>query len=276
MTTLGVTSICVLGVATALWIVFTGRHLSSSLPTLEPSTATVRERVLEGLRRAAAASAAGFVGGFLGFGLGGRLMMRVLAATSPDARGRITEAEEIVGDVTTGGTLFLVVFLAMGAAAAAALFLVVRQLLPRRTIVAGIVAAALGGGALARAIGLVDAGNRDFRLLGPAWLAVLLCVGVVVLGSLTIAVLVDRWVVRWPTPSWSVSGLAGLVPLAVFAVPFIAPLGVGLIVQALVTSRGQATNRWVRRVRGASAMAVHGLAVVGGVSVLVSGVQIVA
>jgi hypothetical protein len=43
--------------------------------------------------------------GILVTGAGGRLAMRLLAATSPEATGLITEAGEIVGDITVEGTI---------------------------------------------------------------------------------------------------------------------------------------------------------------------------
>ena len=49
---------------------------------------------------------AGVGSGVLIVGAGGRLAMRLLAATAGEgAQGRETEAEEIVGQITTGGTI---------------------------------------------------------------------------------------------------------------------------------------------------------------------------
>ena len=47
----------------------------------------------------------GLVTGILVAGAGGRLIMRLLAATSPDARGLVTEAGETVGQISVSGTL---------------------------------------------------------------------------------------------------------------------------------------------------------------------------
>ena len=53
----------------------------------------------------------GLVGGLLAAGAGGRLAMRLLAVTAGDrAQGRITEADEVVGEVTVGGTIGFIVF----------------------------------------------------------------------------------------------------------------------------------------------------------------------
>ena len=53
----------------------------------------------------------GVVGGLLAAGAGGRLAMRLMAVTAGDgAQGRITEADEVVGEITVGGTVGFVVF----------------------------------------------------------------------------------------------------------------------------------------------------------------------
>ncbi len=69
-----------------------------------------------------ASSAPACVAGFLVPGLGGRLFMRVLAATSGSgAQGRLTEADEVVGDITFDGSLGFVIFVGLVIPVAAAL-----------------------------------------------------------------------------------------------------------------------------------------------------------
>ena len=60
--------------------------------------------------------------------------MRLLAVTAGDeAQGRITEAEEIVGEITVDGTIGFIVFNGIvGGVLAAAIYLVIRRLLPPR------------------------------------------------------------------------------------------------------------------------------------------------
>src|SRR5262245_64933757 len=59
---------------------------------------------LAGLARNLAVGAlTGLVVGILVVGPAGRLAMRLLASTSPDAQGQITEAEEGVGRITVDG-----------------------------------------------------------------------------------------------------------------------------------------------------------------------------
>jgi hypothetical protein len=57
------------------------------------------------------AVASGVGAGLLAAGAGGRLVMRLLAVTAgPDAQGRVTEADQIVGRISVDGTLGFIVF----------------------------------------------------------------------------------------------------------------------------------------------------------------------
>src|SRR3954447_26533901 len=75
---------------------------------------------------------AGVVAGITVIGAGGRLAMRLHAVTSgDDAQGRITEASETVGKITTDGTIGFVLFNGvLGGVVFGALFLMVRRFLP--------------------------------------------------------------------------------------------------------------------------------------------------
>ncbi|HZA81680.1 MAG TPA: hypothetical protein VFC13_09440, partial [Actinomycetes bacterium] len=78
------------------------------------------------------AISAGVGAGILAAGAGGRLVMRLLVVTAgPDAQGRITEADQVVGRIGLDGTLGFIVFtgLFFGAASGAA-YLLVRRWLP--------------------------------------------------------------------------------------------------------------------------------------------------
>lgn len=216
-----VTVICSIGVVLAAAFIVSGRHLTSEEDVADPPgpRPPAGSRAREGLRQASAATAAGAIGGFLSLGLGGRLIMRILAATSPDAKGRITDAGERVGEVSVDGTIFLVfagVFLGVIGALGYQAF---RRLLPTRTLMAGVIGGGIAGGLLARPSGMLDPDNHDFAILSPTWLAVLLSAAVVIGGPLTIAVLVDRWTPGWPPPGLTVGGLGGLLPLIITALP---------------------------------------------------------
>lgn len=106
---------------------------------------------------------------------GGRLIMRILAATSPgSAQGRLTEAQATVGFITLDGTLALLVFGGMPTAFVASLiYLAIHRWLP----------AGRFSGPLAGLLGLVVFGagvepfrtnNVDFTFIRPGWLSVLL------------------------------------------------------------------------------------------------------
>ena len=78
------------------------------------------------------AISAGVGAGILAAGAGGRLVMRLLVVTAgPDAQGRISEADQVVGRISLDGTLGFIVFtgLFFGAASGAA-YLLVRRWLP--------------------------------------------------------------------------------------------------------------------------------------------------
>lgn len=88
------------------------RRTPSPLSGSEP----LRERLAVTVSRAGGMLIGAYLGGLLTIGAGGRLMMRVLAATSSeDVQGQLTEAEEIIGEVSVGGSVFLIFVVGMGA-----------------------------------------------------------------------------------------------------------------------------------------------------------------
>lgn len=176
--------------------------------------ATGAQRLGEAVRVTSATLAGGFVAGLLVAGFGGRLLMRLIAATSDDrAQGRLTEADEVVGRITGGGTVFFVLFASGFGVLGGVGYLLLRRWLPNRSIPAGLVVAGIGAGVLARPTDLLEPDSIDFEILGPRWLAALLALALIAgLGALG-AVLVDTFVQRWPPPALSIRGLAGLGPL---------------------------------------------------------------
>ena len=157
-----------------------------------------------------------YLGGVLTIGAGARLMMRVLAVTSSDdVQGLQTEADETIGEVSVGGSLFLIVVVGIGAAVVGlALFLLLRRWLPDRSLAAGLVGVAIGSGLLVRPAGLLSSANSDFTLVAPVALAVALCLATFVLFGATFGVLVDRFAPRWPRPGWSPQGVVSVLPFA--------------------------------------------------------------
>ncbi|UOQ88946.1 hypothetical protein MUN74_17015 [Agromyces endophyticus] len=161
--------------------------------------------------------------GVLITGAGGRLVMRLLAATSPDATGGITEAQASVGDITLGGTISYLVIGALPAAfLSAALYLFVYPWLPRGR---------LGGPAfgavllvtLAPFVDPLRASNFDFRFVGPGWLSVVLFSALAVLHGAALAALAGRLSrslplvtrARWVGPSAPLVAAVVLVPVGV-------------------------------------------------------------
>ncbi len=155
--------------------------------------------------------------------------MRVIAVTSEEsAQGHLTEADEVVGRVSTDGTIFLVVFVGVFAGTIGAIaFALLRSVLPRSGAVAGLLIAGIIGGILARPSDLINPDSIDFRILGPKWLAALMVLALVALLGATSGVLIDTFVRRWPEPAWTARGIASVLPLIVIAIP--SPLVLGVI-----------------------------------------------
>ena len=124
-------------------------------------------------RRLGLTLATGVVAGVLAAGAGGRLVMRLLALTSPESTGGLTEGLATIGEITAGGTAGFFTFVGVPAGMlAAVLYLMAGSLLPR----------ARWGGASLGLLLLVLVGTRldpmradniDFNLVGPDWLSVL-------------------------------------------------------------------------------------------------------
>jgi hypothetical protein len=159
-------------------------------PTDPPPVSLVVRRYLWYL---AVAMASGAAAGILAAGAGGRLVMRLLAVTAgPEAQGRITEAEEIVGRITVDGTLGFVLFtgLFLGLPSAAG-YLLLRRWLPAGR------AAGLAYGALLLVVAgtrlePLRRGNPDFDLVGPGWVSVVAFTALVVFHGALVAALAGR------------------------------------------------------------------------------------
>ncbi len=191
------------------------------------------ERLAITMGRAGGMLIGAYLAGVLTIGAGLRLMMRVLAATSPDdVQGRLTEADEIVGNVSVGGSMFLIVIVGMGAAVVGlALFSILRRWLPNRSLAGGLVGVAIGAGVAVRPSGLLTSANSDFTLVAPVALAVALCVATLVLFGATFGVLVDRLAPRWPRPGWSPRGVVSVLPFG--ALLLAPPLFVATVIGVL-------------------------------------------
>ncbi|HET6548565.1 MAG TPA: hypothetical protein VFG79_08930 [Solirubrobacter sp.] len=157
--------------------------------------------------------AAGLVGGALATGAGGRLVMRLLALTSPESKGALTEAQARIGEITAGGTLGFFVFVGLPAGVlCAGLFAVARPALPRGRLggaVLGLVLLILAGSV----VDPLRSENFDFALVGPDWLAVIAFVSLAIFQGLVVRSLALRAGVAHARPRLAVVG-AGAVALA--------------------------------------------------------------
>lgn len=176
-------------------------------------------------------AAAGGIGAGVFAAVGGRLVMRLLAATSPDARGRLTEAAEVVGVITVEGTIALFIFGGLPAGVLSViLYLVIRRWLP---------SGVLGGFCFGLLLLLLVStrleplrpGNFDFRIVGPGWLSLLTFGLLIVLHGMLVAAVVGRYSQSLPllaTPLrtndrattaryWALVPLLVLFPLAILA-----------------------------------------------------------
>lgn len=225
-----VTVLGVVALAAAAYLLFRYRKATAASTSSLPPPESVSERLVESVRTMAAMLAAGFVGGLLVAGFGGRLFMRLVAATSDETvQGRLTEADEVVGEVTLGGSVFLIGFSSGFGILGGLAFYLLRRWLPARSIVGGLVVAGLGAGVLVRPTEFLDPESIDFEILGPAWFAALFALVLIVLLGMVTAVLIDSWTPYWPSPAVSVRGIAGLLPILMLGA-----LGPGLAVLAPV------------------------------------------
>jgi hypothetical protein len=152
----------------------------------------VRNRVVPVLSSLGGCLAAGLVVGLVVGGLGSRLVMRLLAVADPDARGIITENGNVVGEITLGGTVALVLFAGVPSGFLAGLIVfVVRRWLPARSLWRGLALSVVLLALLGRTV--IDPDNFDFFFLDPAGLAVTLFGALFFVAGFALAPLADHW-----------------------------------------------------------------------------------
>jgi hypothetical protein len=182
----------------------------------------------------------GLASGVLLAGAGGRLAMRLLAATAGDgAQGRITEAEEVVGEITVGGTIGFVLFTGLiFGVASGALFLLIRRWLPAGRL-GGL---AFGGLLLVVAASRVDPlrrDNPDFDIVGPGWVSVIVFGAVVVAHGMAVADVAGRYSRALPLVSRRRRDLLAYAPLLLL-MPVVGVLLPVVVVGAATTLAGRA------------------------------------
>ena len=213
---------------------------------------------------------AGVAGGIVAAGAGGRLVMRLLAVTAgDDAQGRITEADQVVGQITAGGTIGFVLFTGVffGAATGAG-YLLVRRWLP-----AGRAGGLAFGGLLLVLAGTrlepLRQGNLDFDLVGPGWVSVVAFTALVLFHGMLVAALAGRLSRSVPLLSREPRTIAAHAPLLLLVpgVAVVVPLVVVGLLVVLASRSRQLLAAWHARrlvLAGQVALALVALAALPG------------
>jgi hypothetical protein len=243
------TTVCV--VALGLGVMFAlrwGRLEVNPRPLLSEAPPPSRgESLLRYLRGVAIAVVGGAIAGPLILGLGGRLAMRITAATSDDrVQGALTEAEETVGEITLGGTIDLVLFVGLfGGLIGGLLYMGIRRWLRGPAWRAGLVMGTLGLAVVGRAAAL-DPDSVDFALLSPRWLAVLLFVLLALFYGIVLVALIERLDRSYPSLAARPGAIAAHAPLLLFLVvpPFALLIVVGAVVAAFAPRIGLIARNW--------------------------------
>jgi hypothetical protein len=134
---------------------------------------------------------AGLVAGFVAGGVGSRVAMRVVALVAGHEHyGEITDADAIVGAITAGGTVFLIMFATFLGILGGLLYVTVRRWVPGSGIRKGLAF----GGLLLLLFGsvIIDGGNSDFRRFVPSYLSVGLFASLFFLYGLIASAIVER------------------------------------------------------------------------------------
>jgi hypothetical protein len=191
---IGVAVIVVCAALVAAGVVFVVRW-GAGAPEGAPADAAQRTSaplVARLPRHVAVMFAAGTAAGVLAAGAGGRLVMRLLAVSSPQSDGAITEGNAAIGDITVGGTISFFAFAGVAAGTLSALlYVLVGSLLPRGRaggVTLGLLLLVLAG----TRVEPLRADNFDFNLLGPDWLSLLSFSGLALFQGMLIWALAGR------------------------------------------------------------------------------------
>lgn len=200
------------------------------------------DRVAVYLWYLATAVASGVAAGITIAGAGGRLAMRLVAATSPEsAQGVETEAEQAVGRITAGGSVGFVIFTALlFGMASGVLYLLIRRWLPAGRL-GGLVYGLLLLVVFATRIDPLRADNPDFDIVGPSGVALAVFGALVVVHGMAVAAIAARYATGLPLIGRSVRVLARYLPMAplLFFVPFaIMAVVVGAVFVAVASAPG--------------------------------------
>ncbi len=155
--------------------------------------------------------------GILVGGVGGRLIMRILAMLNEEKAGVMTGNGDIAGSITVGGTLSVVFFVGIiGGLVGGAVYVVIRRWLPGDGLLKGLAY----GLVLTCMFGSVvfDPDNVDFVLFGPKQLTVALFALLFPLYGVVASLVIER-LDRYVPPlfAWQSVPVLGYILIAGFA-----------------------------------------------------------
>jgi hypothetical protein len=268
-----VTAICVLMLGTAVWMVVRWGGLEALPPRPDPEgeTPTPASNIRRTLRALAVSVYSGVIAGILVGGAGGRLMMRVMAATSSDdVQGVLTEAEENVGEVTAGGTVFLILFAGVFAGLVGGLlYKLARRGLPAPPRVGGAVVGVMVLALIGVVSGMLNSANKDFVILSPSWLAVAMVVAGALLFGMCLASVHERLDRGMPEISARWTVVLAFVPMFVLGATPVT--GVVMLTLVLIGGFAAPTVRQIvtddATLRGRQALVAGGTIVAAGIVV---------
>jgi hypothetical protein len=176
---------------------------------------------------------AGMGSGILMAGAGGRLVMRLLAATSSEAaQGRVTEADEIVGRISADGTIGFIIFVGLVFGLAIGVFYVlIARWLPKGRL-GGVVFGALLLVWFGSTLDPLRPDNPDFDIVGPGWVSVSTFSVLMVAHGMLVAAVTGRYSHMLPLWSNEFKAMATYAPLLLVVPVF--PLAVPLVLGAPV------------------------------------------
>jgi hypothetical protein len=184
------TALCLplLGAAVALSVRFGGLPINRGVAERQPDGEPRTARTMRFVRGAAVSLTSGLIAGITVAGVGGRMMMRLAAATSPGSvQGATTAADETVGRVTFGGSMFLIVAFGVLITPMIGLaYRLVRRWLPGPAALAGVTVTAMAAAIFGRAIDLTSPSNLDFAILRPRPLIAAMLLALIVLYGATL------------------------------------------------------------------------------------------
>ncbi len=216
--------------------------------------------ILRYLRGVGIALVGGFWAGILVTGPAIRLIMRLLAATAGDgAQGAITEAEEVVGEISVDGTIGLLLFGGvLPGLLSGAIYVVVRRWLPSGRL-GGVAFGLLHLVIAATRIDPLRPDNLDFDLVGPGWLSVATFGLAAILHGMAVVAIANRYSTAFPPATrtraqWARSAAPLVLPVLLL-VPGVF-LMVVLVAGLVITLVGSQVGPLVRALRSQTALVV--------------------